>query len=95
MTQDGPKLGVLGIDHGHIFGMLGHMKAAGCSCAKWWTDGQAVTETKFREVFPDLERVDDRRRILEDPDIDMVLPRGEDRYFHRDGTPYPRHDRRS
>jgi predicted dehydrogenase len=73
MTKDGPALGVLGIDHGHIFGMLGHMKAAGCTCAKWWTDGQAVTETKFREVFPDLERVDDRRRILEDPDIDMVL----------------------
>ena len=73
MTKDGPTLGVLGIDHGHIFGMLGHMKSAGCACAKWWTDGQAVTETKFREVFPELERVDDRRRILDDPDIDMVL----------------------
>jgi len=73
MTKDGPALGVLGIDHGHIFGMLGHMKSAGCTCASWWTDGQAVTETKFREVFPELERVDDRRRILDDPDIDMVL----------------------
>jgi len=29
------------------------------------------------------------------PDIDMVLPRGADRYFHRDGTPYPKHDRRT
>tara|TARA_R110002167_G_scaffold28890_2_gene96631 strand:- start:715 stop:1191 length:477 start_codon:yes stop_codon:yes gene_type:complete len=28
-------------------------------------------------------------------DIDMVLPRGADRYFHRDGTPYPKNDRRS
>ena len=64
---------MLGIDHGHIFGMLGHMKAAGCTCARWWSDGQAVTEAKFREVFPDLDRVDDRRRILDDPDIDMVL----------------------
>jgi len=73
MTNDGPALGVLGIDHGHIFGMLSHMKSAGCACAKWWSDGQAVTETKFREVFPELERVDDRRRILEDPAIDMVL----------------------
>lgn len=29
------------------------------------------------------------------PDIDMVLPKGADRYFHRDGTPYPKYDRRS
>ena len=29
------------------------------------------------------------------PDIDMVLPQGADRYFHRDGTPYPKHDRRT
>ena len=29
------------------------------------------------------------------PGIDMVLPRGADRYFHRDGTPYPKTPRRS
>ena len=29
------------------------------------------------------------------PDIDMVLPAGADRYFHRDGTPYPKYDRRT
>ena len=29
------------------------------------------------------------------PDIDMVLPAGADRYFHRDGTPYPKQDRRT
>lgn len=29
------------------------------------------------------------------PDIDMVLPLGDDRYHHRDGTPYPKHDRRT
>lgn len=67
------KLGVLGIDHGHIFGMLSHMLAAGAVCEAWWTDGPAVTEEKFRRVFPDLERVSDKRRILEDPAIDMVL----------------------
>jgi len=67
------KLGVLGIDHGHIFGMLGHMLREGCTCAAWWTGGPAVTEAKFREVFPALERVEDRRRILEDPEVDLVL----------------------
>jgi len=29
------------------------------------------------------------------PDIDMVLPAGADRYHHRDGTPYPKYDRRT
>ena len=38
------------------------------------------------------------RRPTEDacdyPDIDMILPKGADRYFHRDGTPYPKTPRR-
>ncbi|MEM9641293.1 MAG: Gfo/Idh/MocA family oxidoreductase [Pseudomonadota bacterium] len=67
------KLGVIGIDHGHIFGMLGRMQDQGCSCAHWWSDGPAVTETKFGNVFPGIKRVADRRRILEDPSVAMVL----------------------
>ncbi|MCY1311803.1 hypothetical protein D9M70_621520 [compost metagenome] len=39
------------------------------------------------------------RRPIEDacdyPDIDMILPKGADRYFHRDGTPYPKTPRRT
>lgn len=39
------------------------------------------------------------RRPSEDaadyPDIDMILPRGAGRYFHRDGTPYPKTPRRT
>ncbi len=67
------KLGVLGIDHGHIFGMLSNMKAQGCTCDTYWTDGAAVTEAKFNTVFPDVAKTEDRRRILDDPDIAMVL----------------------
>jgi predicted dehydrogenase len=67
------KLGVIGIDHGHIFGMLGNMKAQGCTCDAYWTDGPAVTEAKFNETFPEVAKVDDRRRILDDPDVRMVL----------------------
>ena len=53
------KLGVIGIDHGHIFGMLDNMLKQGCTCDAYWTDGPAVTETKFRQVFPQLEKADD------------------------------------
>ena len=67
------KLGVLGIDHGHILGMLSNMKAQGCTCEAYWTDGPAVTEEKFNTVFSDVLRVDDRRRILDDPEVSMVL----------------------
>lgn len=67
------KLGVIGIDHGHIFGMLSSMQDEGCTCDAYWTDGPAVTENKFNQVFPDVARVEDRRRILDDPDISMIL----------------------
>ena len=67
------KLGILGIDHGHIFGMYSNLKQEGCNCAGYWTDGPAVTEKKFNEVFPEVKRQEDRRAILDDPDIQMVL----------------------
>lgn len=67
------KLGVMGIDHGHIFGMLANMQAQGCTCAQWWTSGPAVTEAKFVETFPDLEKVAEYRAILDDADVKMVL----------------------
>jgi predicted dehydrogenase len=63
---------VIGIDHGHIFGMLGNLKARGCTCDHYWTDGPAVTENKFNEVFPEVTKVADRRAIL-DADLDMIL----------------------
>jgi len=66
------KLGILGIDHGHIFGMLRGMLAEGATCAHYWTDGPAVTEAKFNEVFPQVQKVADRRAIL-DADLDMIL----------------------
>jgi predicted dehydrogenase len=67
------RLGVVGIDHGHIFGMLGHLLLLGATCTSWWSDDDAVTERRFRQVFPDLERVDDRRAIIESDAIDLVL----------------------
>ena len=67
------NLGVIGIDHGHIFGMLAGMKSQDCTCKHYWTDGPAVTEAKFNTVFADVEKVSDRRQILDDPTISMVL----------------------
>jgi len=67
------KLGVMGIDHGHIFGMLSNMLGQGCHCTHWWTGGPAVTEAKFTETFPQLAKVADYRAILDDTEVAMVL----------------------
>lgn len=65
----------------------------------------------FKAGVPNGHRIENRsdreavllevgsRRPAEDacdyPDIDMILPKGADRYFHRDGTPYPKTPRRT
>ena len=59
------KLGVLGIDHGHIFGMLSNMKAQGCTCEAYWTDGPAVSEEKFnkQKVIQVKDKSNDFKKI--------------------------------
>ena len=68
-----PRLGVLGIDHRHIFGMLGQMMAHGAVCNGWWTQRDTLLEAGFIKRFPDVDRVQDRRALLDDPAIDMML----------------------
>ena len=37
------NLGVIGIDHGHIFDMLDEMLKEGCTCDYFWTEGEPLT----------------------------------------------------
>jgi predicted dehydrogenase len=67
------KLGILGLDHGHIFGMYNNLKERGCVAATYWTNGTPVTEPKFNATFPEVGRVDDPQQILDDPKIKIVL----------------------
>jgi predicted dehydrogenase len=73
-TRHPPRLGIIGIDHRHIFGQLAGMQAVGCRCAGWWTesDSGAVGEG-FRMLFPDLAEVPDKAQLLEDESIDLIL----------------------
>ncbi len=71
--SNGVKLGVLGIDHAHIFGMLANMLKHGCQCEHWWSDIPTDNDAGFIEAFPSLTRTEDKASILEDPDIDMIL----------------------
>ena len=66
-------LGVVGIDHRHIYGQLAGMAALGCTCKGWWTEGDPQPLDGFVERFPGIPRVSDRRALLDDPEIDMIL----------------------
>ena len=67
------NLGVIGIDHGHIFDMLDEMIKEGCSCNHFWTEGSPLTIKEFNKKYPNIRRVENKSEILNDDKIDMIL----------------------
>ncbi|MEM6460932.1 MAG: Gfo/Idh/MocA family oxidoreductase [Pseudomonadota bacterium] len=67
------NVAVIGVDHRHIYGQLEGMLSVGCTCKAWWTDGEPQPVAGFVKRFPDIDRVSDRRTLLDDPEIDLVL----------------------
>ena len=63
----------IGLDHRHIYGMAGHLERIGGRFKGYWTEGTPGTLEGFDKRFPGVPRVDDRRRLLDDPEIDVVL----------------------
>ena len=49
------------------------MESVGAEFVNWWTDGEPGTLDGFNKRFPNAPRVSDRKTILEDPDIDLIL----------------------
>jgi predicted dehydrogenase len=66
-------LGVIGIDHGHIFDMLDEMIKEGCNCNHFWTEGSPLSLKEFNKKYPDIKRVKNKSEILNDNKIDMIL----------------------
>ena len=67
------NLGIIGIDHGHIFDMLDEMLKEGCTCCYFWTKGNPLTLQDFNKKYPNIKRVDNKSKILENDEIDMIL----------------------
>lgn len=63
----------IGLDHRHIYEMVGRLLELGCRCKGFWTEGTPQPLAGFRERFPDIPRVEDRRRLLDDPEVRLVL----------------------
>ncbi len=69
----GLRMGVLGIDHRHIFTQIQHMQDVGAELAGWWSDGTPQTLAGFEKRFGDAPRVQDPAQLLDDPGIDLIL----------------------
>ena len=64
----------IGLDHRHIYHLIGELIAAGAHCAGYWT---GTSDPKVlegvRERFPTLRAVDDRDALLDDPAVDLIV----------------------
>jgi predicted dehydrogenase len=68
------RFAVIGIDHRHIFGQVDLLLAAGAELVSVWPKGDLLDW--FVEKYPDAQRVEDPRHILEDPTIQLVVSAG-------------------
>jgi predicted dehydrogenase len=67
------RIGIVGIDHRHIYGMATEMVKEGAELVCWWTDGTPATLDGFLKRFPDLPRLPTMGEVLARGDIDLIL----------------------
>jgi predicted dehydrogenase len=67
--------GVIGINHGHIYGQTQVMLDAGCRIKSFHAPEDDLAAA-YSKAFPSAKRVTDEREILEDPEILLVLGAG-------------------
>jgi predicted dehydrogenase len=62
----------IGIDHRHSYDQVQSLLDVGGTCVGFWTEGTPKTLDGFVRRFPQIPRVDDRRRLVEDPRVALV-----------------------
>ncbi len=65
------KVGVLGLDHGHIFGMCNGLKEAGATIYKVF-DEDKHKSSDFAHRYEGCIECNDIREVLEDPEIKLI-----------------------
>ena len=68
------RFAAIGLDHRHIYHLVGGLIDAGGTCVGYdpaTSDPNVLAG--FRERFPAIASVTDRRRLLEDPTIDVIV----------------------
>ncbi len=68
------KFAVIGIDHRHVYHLIGELLQCGAVCAGYWS---ATSDEKLRagiqQRFPGLPEVTDKRALLDDPGIHLIV----------------------
>ena len=67
------RFAVIGLDHRHIYEMTGRLLEHGCGCAGYWTEDEPQPLAGFTSRYPHIPRVTDKRRLLEDPTVKLIL----------------------
>ncbi len=65
------RVGVIGLDHGHIFGMCNGIIEAGAELAGVY-DPDPAKVANFQKTFPDARAVASEAAILEDPSVHLI-----------------------
>ena len=75
MSTNPPPLrfAAIGLDHRHIYEQVARLLELGCECVGYWTEGEPQPLAGFQRRFPHVPRVTDRRRLLEDPAIALIV----------------------
>jgi predicted dehydrogenase len=67
------RFAAIGLDHRHIYEMTGRLLELGSECAGYWTEGEPQPLAGFVKRYPHIPRVADRRRLIEDPTVQLIL----------------------
>ncbi len=66
------KFAAIGLTHSHIYGQVDCLLRAGATLAGFWSDEEDVA-APFAEIYPNASRATDRRTLLDDPSIALVV----------------------
>jgi len=67
------RFAVIGVDHRHIYEMTGRLLELGNQCAGYWTEGDPQPLAGFIKRYPQIPRLSDQQRLIEDPTVDLIL----------------------
>jgi len=67
------KFAAIGLDHRHIYEMTGRLLELGSECVGYWTDDEPQPLAGFIRRYPQIPRVADKQRLLEDATVQLIL----------------------
>lgn len=66
------KFAAIGLTHSHIYGQVDCLLREGATLVGFWSDEEDVA-VPFAETYPQAKRVADRRALLDDPSIALIV----------------------